>query len=853
MSSAVRRSILPIEHLDAELLAAPLASRTAFARSLVQLDDNMAPETATLWREQERELLSRFPGMSVDELIIRRDRIWFGHPSLPQGQPRSLLGLLRHAARELLDGAASASPGPSELERRRIWRWVKFALPADLLCVAIDRRPDRITFPTTPLELALRDGGFVEPHLHLKAAAEFPLLWSSLQRAISEPGVDDGMLAGPGAEFDEGRDFAAWLVRAALSRLALAGFLTNPVHRPAGFGSYLREKVLRRIAELEGPLASTMFRSALREVAAGTSASRPAPFARLRHLYASLARPTSTQGLPASLDPLDWWFPAVRWGNPEHGFLKAAFTYLDEPRGREDRAFVRLFWQVQRLRVSFYRHIVQRPMTPGLQWFTRTYDRLSKPRAPLGVGTFLAEAARLAGPGLRSLEVRVAPGNRMSDLVQTVTKIDAAAQSIGAVETGIVFHFIRSRGPDAQSGVPRPWSRDSHDDPGSRRANPAHYRFSGYYLQRRGEAAALASLLLSFPRMLERIRGLDLCTDELGIPLWVLLPILEHVRRAGDLAAKSLQAARDPVRPLRLTVHAGEDFVHLLGSIRRVGEAVEYLRLGGGDRIGHAVSLGVDVSEWAARATGLAIPRGERLFDLLWAVRCTRRSDDAVLRSWLPYAAHEARRLGALIFGGEHPKLTELEEWVSALYSTTGLARAGFPSGPPPSTEGPRTDQLVLQWLRDTQVFARSQELEAVNIAAEVALVAALQAHVRKQLALTGIVVEINPSSNLLIGHLGDLTSHPLWRLHPPIEGAGDAPPVRVCIGSDDPITFATRLPDEYQLLADAMVEGGLSMHQVDAWLDHARLAGLAARFTVPRSKWSLTSPAHLPYLPLRL
>jgi hypothetical protein len=851
MSSSVRRSILPIEHLEAELLAAPLASRTAFARSLVQLDDSMAPETAALWREQERELLSRFPGMSVDELIIRRDRIWFGHPGLPQGQPRSLLGFLRHAARELLDVAAGASPARSELQRRRSWRWVKFALPADLLCVAIGQRPDRATFTTTPLHLALRDGGFVEPHLHLKAAVEFPLLWSSLQQAIAAPGVDDGMLAGPGAEFDEGRGFAAWLVRAALARLALAGFLANPAHRPAGFGRY-REGVLRRMAELEGPLATTMFRSALREVAAGTSAFRRTPFAPLRHLYASLARPASAQGVPAPLDPLDWWFPAVRWANPEHGFLTAAFTYLDDPRGREDRTFARLFWQVQRLRVAFYRHVVQRPMTPGLQWFTRTYDRLSAPRAPLGVGTFLAEAARLAGPGLRSLEVRVAPGSRVSDLARTVSTIDAAAKRIDAVETGIVFHFIRSRGPDAQKGVPRPWSRGSHDDPGSLRENPSRYRFSGYYLQRRGEAAALASLLLSFPRMLERVRGLDLCTDELGIPLWVLLPILEHVRRAGNLAAASLEASRHPVSPLRLTVHAGEDFVHLLGSIRRVGEAVEYLRLGGEDRIGHAVSLGVDVSEWAARAIGLAIPRGERLLDLLWAVRCARRSDDAGLHSWLAYAAHEACRLAALIFEGDHPKLTELEEWVSALHSTTGLARAGFPYGPPSRTES-RTDKLVLAWLRNTRVFARSQELEAVNIAAEVALVSALQAHVRLQLALTGIVVEINPSSNLLIGHLGDLTSHPLWRLCPPIEGTGDAPPVRVCIGSDDPITFATNLPDEYQLLADAMVEGGLSMHQVDAWLDRARVTGLAARFTVPRSDRPLASPAHLPYLPLRL
>lgn len=43
--------------------------------------------------------------------------------------------------------------------------------------------------------------------------------------------------------------------------------------------------------------------------------------------------------------------------------------------------------------------------------------------------------------------------------------------------------------------------------------------------------------------------------------------------------------------------HANEDYVHLLGGIRRVGEAVELLRLGEGSRIGHAVALGVDVEE----------------------------------------------------------------------------------------------------------------------------------------------------------------------------------------------------------------------------------------------------------------
>ena len=77
---------------------------------------------------------------------------------------------------------------------------------------------------------------------------------------------------------------------------------------------------------------------------------------------------------------------------------------------------------------------------------------------------------------------------------------------------------------------------------------------------------------------------------------------------------------------------------------------------------------------------------------------------------------------------------------------------------------------------------------------------------------------------------------------------------MRMCIGSNDPITFATRLPEEYQLLADAMTEARLAMHQVDAWLERARAAGMNTRFTVPRSPVaSLTSPMRLQRLPLPL
>jgi hypothetical protein len=300
-----------------------------------------------------------------------------------------------------------------------------------------------------------------------------------------------------------------------------------------------------------------------------------------------------------------------------------------------------------------------------------------------------------------------------------------------------------------------------------------------------------------------------------------------------------------------MTVHVGEDFVHLLGGIRRVDEALELLELGEGSRIGHAVALGIDVREWAARAGRLALPKGERLLDLLWAWRVARRVPED-LRSWLPWIDQELVRLSTDLLGRPQ-SAGVLSQWWKRLHDIDGLRAAGFPDGPHPRLQGDGGNRrdgvlspltLVHKWLTDRALFQRAQELETIDVGREVPLVTALQTHVRRVIGARGIAVEINPSSNLLIGHLGDLTSHPLWRLCPPAGVNSDAPRVRVCIGSDDPITFAACLPEEYQLLADALTGAGIAGPDVDAWLEAARQCGLTTRFTVPRSSGKqLTSP----------
>ena len=81
----------------------------------------------------------------------------------------------------------------------------------------------------------------------------------------------------------------------------------------------------------------------------------------------------------------------------------------------------------------FYRHVVQRPMTPGLQWFVRFYGRIKPGRDPvLSNGLLVESAASVSGfgMGLESLEIRTSPPHSESELIKFLTEVDDAAASL---------------------------------------------------------------------------------------------------------------------------------------------------------------------------------------------------------------------------------------------------------------------------------------------------------------------------------------------------------------------------------------------------------------------------------------
>ena len=120
------------------------------------------------------------------------------------------------------------------------------------------------------------------------------------------------------------------------------------------------------------------------------------------------------------------------------------------------------------------------------------------------------------------------------------------------------------------------------------------------------------------------------------------------------------------------TFHAGEDFVHLLSGIRAVYEAVDFLGLAAGDRIGHATAVGIEPGIWLDRnGKSVIIEKGEWFDDLVFAYflidRCNCNfSHRSKLSEKIKELFYEIYEGGFSNYGNRHVQNFEISDIIKA-------------------------------------------------------------------------------------------------------------------------------------------------------------------------------------------
>jgi hypothetical protein len=531
---------------------------------------------------------------------------------------------------------------------------------------------------------------------------------------------------------------------------------------------------------------------------------------------------------------------------PETRLLFEAMRWLRQSRLARQRAeashvrwtpqgedvFAHVFWQYVRIRGRTYRHLVQEPGTAGLDWFSTHFRRIGGLRKGMEQA-LMSAALHLEGRGpspLQSLEVRTSPPKSWGEVRTLVREIASASDAPPGCnpERGLVLHFVKQAERSGGKGL-------LHADP-----RPAGHscRFGQYFSDRLQEAQAIEAALRRHPELLVILRGMDVCSLELAVPTWVFVPLFQRLREQSQRASQAL-AHLGHVPPFRFTVHAGEDFRRLAEGLRRVHEPILFHMVGPGDRLGHAVALGVDPRRWATASPLIRQPREERLEDLLWELHLYREQCIAVNASRLEAVRGEVAELSSRIYDRIIPADLLIEAW-RRRHSPRHLERLGYPYMGALAPRQPAAlsdaDALLQRYLTDFTVYARGQSSVEVPVTEqEIQVLQDVQRFLRRLVAQRGMTVEVNPSSNMLIGDV-PFEAHPIFALQP-VAGmrAAEGGPVPVSLGDDDPLTFANCLPDEFGYLYFQLIRKGVGAQDAMQWLDQVRRNGLRARFTLPR------------------
>ena len=672
------------------------------------------------------------------------------------------------------------------------WRWMSLALPVDLMLAAADDGNTRRVRVLDPSLRVLESTAHL--HFHATAAIPFSQIWTALgEKAVF------GKIKEPPEGFVNAREWRAWLRRALIARRALDFWMR--------YGFKKLEKILRDRPQI-GHALGDMRRGRIRGHSQFVESSLTG-YLRLPRFYFGLGHERYGFGENSRRDIL---------GEELH-FNRRCLRYLASTKGafgsslERVRTFRQIWAQMTRIRVMLFRHLVHDPAHSGLDEFARRFKRLNEYMVLTDSVREEVAAATEPESGLtiESLELRKKPGG-----VSRLKRMHHLSKQLSGGPVGKRPSMNRTavpqrRGPDLRLTWTLHFIRDSGRKGGIREQIRSHYV----------TARKLAAAIRYRPELLRSIRGLDVASRELSGPLWSIAPQLQYVRKESVGACTGL---RD-LQPFRVTVHVGEDFRHLLSGLRAIHEPFWWELMRRGDRIGHALALGWDPQDWCTRHLEVIQPRLERMFDLAWML-------DFV----------HGRRLhqvpGAALQSADGELHGHLQSWDKD-YEVREFVAVVRQIGKPwlwNILDGPHWLHHPFRgkhWRLLREILRRHGKRDdtvAVRTEGDGDLMVILRDELARLLARWRTPIEINPSSNLLIGDLPYPLAQPLFRLDP--FDRKETRGLVLTLSADDPVCFATSLADEFAYAwAGLVIGGGESPTYAQEWLERAARAARRAAF----------------------
>lgn len=335
-----------------------------------------------------------------------------------------------------------------------------------------------------------------------------------------------------------------------------------------------------------------------------------------------------------------------------------------------------------------------------------------------------------------------------------------------------------------------------------------------YYLRKdlKKRAIALVMMINDHPKMGKWIKGVDAAASEFDARPEVFASTFAYLRNSGIV---------------HFTYHVGEDFCHLASGLRAVYEAVEFLNLHSGDRLGHCTALGIPPEIWVERNGDCCyLSRGEWLDDLVFVWYLVKKGLLSLPQSVMYNLERRIEEIAEVIYGDVYHPHELSEAWLLRQYVPIEELNDYHPKYSEEfflrnnivrklsSTDTKQRVAGLWRMYHDGLRYKQNRLGERMPIGCRfhydeliridscdifgTAELREIQNVLLELLAEKNIIIEALPSSNMQISYYDKLREYHLkYWLN---DGNNERLLPTVVLGSDDPGIFMTNIYNEYAL-----------------------------------------------------
>ena len=374
-------------------------------------------------------------------------------------------------------------------------------------------------------------------------------------------------------------------------------------------------------------------------------------------------------------------------------------------------------------------------------------------------------------------------------------------------------------------------------------------------------ALAMAGLLNEYPKFRKIIRGIDGCSNEIGCRPEVLANDFRFLSEFIPASPSMLYGKASPLS-LKRTFHVGEDFMDMPDGLRAIDEAINFLELRRGDRLGHALALGMDCKMYYRKKGNRIVLKQHDLLDNLCWLLCRstslgisvppklreslyRRYHEIIQSIYENYPYHDIEIFhDAWHLRGDAPEQYRSGRFCEYDNFFNGYERFGVNEKFSPKYRYQKTEQLYHAYHYDPMVRHKGAETVEFLITTDLMdLIEQMQQAMQWFIEGKGIGIETNPTSNILISPIDRFDEHPILRFFNQ-ELEIDASLLRqsaqlfVSINTDDQGVFDTSLENEFAVIVCALErvlfpngEKKYPSANIYRWIDLIRFMGIEQNF----------------------